>query len=42
MRYFYKIQKEYLYPVVHSNYNLQQEAMLVLLRDEGLHLSGDG
>ena len=40
--YFYKIQKEYLYPVIHSTYILQQEAVLVFLRDEGLHLSGDG
>ena len=40
--YFYKIQKEYLYPVVHSTYISQQEAVLAFLRDEGLHLSGDG
>ena len=40
--YFYKIQKEYLYPVVHSTYLLQQEAVLAFLKDEGLHLSGDG
>ena len=27
-RYFYKLQKEYLYPVVHTNYVLQQEAVI--------------
>ena len=40
--YFYRIQKSYLYPVIHSAYLLQQQAVLVFLRDEGLHLSGDG
>ena len=40
--YFYKIQKEYLYFIIHSTYILQQEAVLVFLRDEGLHLSNDG
>ena len=40
--YFYRIQKEYLYPVVHGTYMLQKEAVLAFLRDEGLHLSGDG
>ena len=39
---FYRIQKSYLYPVIHSAYLLQQQAVLVFLRDEGLHLSGDG
>ena len=40
--YFYRIQKEYLYPVVHSTYILQHEAVLAFLRDERRHLSGDG
>ena len=40
--YFYMIQKEYLYPVIHSTCILQQEAVLVFLRNEGLHLFGDG
>ena len=39
---FYKIQKSYLNPVVHSAYLLQHQAVLVFLRDEGLHLSDDG
>ena len=38
--YFFKIQKSYLNPVIHSAYLLQQ-AVLVFLKDEGLHLSGD-
>ena len=41
-RYFYKLQKEYLYPVVHTNYTRQQEAVVEYLRGEQLHLSGDG
>ena len=40
--YFYRIQKSYLYPVIHSAYLLPQQAVLEFLRDEGLHLSGDG
>ena len=40
--YFYRIQKQYLDPVMHGTYLLQQEAMLAFLRDEGLHSSGDG
>ena len=40
--YFYRIQKSYLYPVIHSAYLLRQQAVLVFLRDEGLHLSSDG
>ena len=31
-RYFYRPQKEYLYPVVHTNYIRQQEAMIEYLR----------
>ena len=41
-RYFYKLQKEYLYPVVHTNYVMQQEAVIEYLRGNKLHLSGDG
>ena len=40
--YFYKLQKEYLYPVVHTNYVRQQEAMIEYLRGNQLHLSGYG
>ena len=31
-RYFYKLQKECLYPVVHTNYVMQQEAVIEYLR----------
>ena len=41
-RYFYRPQKEYLYPVVHTNYVRQQEAVIEYLRGNQLHLSGDG
>ena len=41
-RYFYRLQKEYLYPVVHTNYIRQQEAVIEYLRGNQLHLSGDG
>ena len=41
-RYFYRLQKEYLYPVVHTNYIRQQEAVVEHLRGNQLHLSGDG
>ena len=40
-RYFYRLQKEYLYSVVHTNY-VKQEAMIEYLRGNQLHLSGDG
>ena len=40
--YFYRLQKEYLYPVVHTNYVMQQEAVIEYLRGNKLHLSGDG
>ena len=39
---FYRLQKEYLYPVVHTNYVRQQEAVIEYLRGNQLHLSGDG
>ena len=38
-RYFYRLQKDYLYPVVDTR---QQEAVGEYLREEQLHLSGDG
>ena len=41
-RYFYRLQKEYLYPVVHTNYVRQQEAVIEYLRGNQLHLSKDG
>ena len=41
-RYFYRLQKEHLYPVVHTNYVWQQEAVIKYLRDNQLPLSGDG
>ena len=41
-RYFYRLQKEYLYPVVHTNYIRQQEAVMKYLRGNQLHLYGDG
>ena len=40
-RYFYTLQKEYLYPVVYANYIRQQEAVIKYLRGNQLHLSGN-
>ena len=37
-----RLQKQYLYPVVHTNYVRQQEAVIKYLRGNQLHLSGDG
>ena len=42
MKGIYRLQKEYLYPVVHTNYVRQQEAVIEYLRDNQLHLSADG
>ena len=39
---FYRLQKEYLFPVIHTNYNMQQDAGLEFLRGNDLKLSGDG
>ena len=39
---FYRLQKEYLFPVIHTNYVMQQDAILEFLRDNDLKLSGDG
>ena len=38
---FCRLQKEYLYPVVHTNYVRQQEVVTEYLRSNQLHLSGD-
>ena len=40
--YFYRLQKEYLFPVIHTNYLMQQDAVLEFLQGQHLHLSGDG
>ena len=39
---FYRLQKEYLFPVIHTNYVMQQNAVLEFLRGNDLKLSGDG
>ena len=39
---FYRMQKEYLFPVIHTNYNMQQDAVIEFLRGNDLKLSGDG
>ena len=39
---FYRLQKEYLFPVIHTNYVMQQDAALEFLRGNDLKLSGDG
>ena len=39
---FYRLQKEYLFPVIHTNYAMQQDAVLEFLRGIDLKLSGDG
>ena len=39
---FYGLQKEYLFPVIHTNYVMQQNAVLEFLRGTNLQLSGDG
>ena len=41
-RRFYDLQTEYVYPVVHTTYVRQQEAVVEYLRGNQLHLSGDG
>ena len=40
--YFYRLQKEYLFPVRHTNYIMQQDAVLEFLSGKDLCLSGDG
>ena len=39
---FYRLQKEYLFPLIHTNYVMQHDAVLEFLRDNNLKLSGDG
>jgi len=39
---FYDFQRKYMYPVVHTTYVKQQEAIVEYLRESQLHLSGDG
>ena len=39
---FYRLQKEYLFSVIHTNYVMQQDAVLEFLRRNVLKLSGDG
>ena len=38
---FYRLQKEYLFPVIHTNYLMQQDAVMEFLRGNNLQLSGD-
>ena len=39
---FNGLQKKYLFPVIHTNYVMQQNVVLELLRGTNLQLSGDG
>lgn len=39
---FYDLQRDYMYPVVHTTYVRQQEVVIEYLRDNQLHLSDDG
>ena len=39
---FYRLQKEYLFPGMHTNYLKQQDAVPEFLRGNNLQLSGDG
>ena len=39
---FYRLQKDYLFPVIHTNYVMQQDAVLEFLRGNVLKLSDDG
>ncbi|XP_065902251.1 uncharacterized protein [Dysidea avara] len=39
---YYDFQNKYMYPVVHTTYTRQQEAIVEYLRGSQLHLSGDG
>ena len=38
---FYRLQKEYLFPVIHTSYVMQQDAVLEFLRGNDFKLSGD-
>jgi len=39
---FYRLQREYLFPVVRTNYLMQQDAVVEFVRDSNLKLSSDG
>ena len=39
---FYRLQKKYFFPVIHTSYVMQQDAVLEFLRGNDLKLSGDG
>ena len=41
-RRFYDLQRDYVYPIVHTTYIRQQEAIVEYLRKNRLHQSGDG
>ena len=41
-RQFYDLQKDYVYPIVHTTYVRQQDAIIAYLRNNQLHLSSDG
>ena len=39
--FYYRLQKEYLFPVIHTSYVMQQDAVLEFLRGNDFKLSGD-
>lgn len=39
---FHRLQKEYLYPVIHTTYIRQHETVIEFLKGTPLQLSGDG
>ena len=41
-RYFHTLQKEYIFPVLHTAYVQQQEALFAFLGGKLPYLSGDG
>ena len=41
-RYFYRLQNEYIFPVIHTAYVKHQEAIFAFLKGTPLQLSGDG
>ena len=41
-RSFYRFQKEFLHPVLHTSYIQQKQTVLEFLKGSPLHLSGDG
>ena len=38
---FHRLQKEYLFPIIHTSYVMQQDAILEFLRGNNLKWSGD-